>query len=260
MLSRMKPFLAGSSLAGLLLASGGVIAEEELSGPEEDVQESVEVLQQMKEQAPELAARLSEAKGVFIIPDYATASLLVGGSGGEGVMMYKGGTGEWGNPGFYDVGNIDIGAQAGAAAGSIVMLLMSDKAVQSFQEENDFSLTAQAGLTLINWSAQAPATTEDGDALVWSDTEGLLAEASVGIGGISWDEEEAAEYYNVETVTPQDVLAGNIENPHENVLQTEFAEFSTGAPETEEASQMTEPSEADESLEWSDEPSTENDY
>ena len=251
MLSRVKPFLAGCSVAGLILASGGAMANEEeqattaekeyqstsqyesttdqgeqdLSGPEEDVKESAEVLKQLKEDDPELAQKLSEAKGIFVIPDYATASLLVGGSGGEGVLLDRS-QGEWGNPGFYDIGNIDIGAQAGGAAGSIVMLLMSDEAFQNFQSDTEFSLTAEAGLTLINWSAEASAAEDEGDVLVWSDTEGLLAEASVGVGGISWDEEENREYYGQE-VTAEEVLAGNVENPHEDVLQSEFAEFTT---------------------------------
>lgn len=259
MLSRIKPFLAGCSVAGLILASGMATAgneedttatydqedqtvaagteaagtqDQELSGPAEDVQESVEVLQQLKQQEPELAQRLADAKGVFIIPDYATASLLVGGSGGEGVLM-ENRDGEWGNPGFYDIGNIDVGAQAGAAAGSIVMLLMSDEAVRNFHSGTEFALTAQAGLTIINWSAQAAGSTEDGDVLLWTDTEGLLAEASVGVGGISWDEEEASEYYNQQDLTADQVLAGDVQNPHENVLQSEFAEFTTGQSQHE---------------------------
>lgn len=205
-------------------ATGQMTGQEKMSGPAEDVQESAKVLEQLRQQDPNLASKVAEAKGVFIIPDYATASLLIGGSGGEGVLMTQQ-NGEWGNPGFYDIGNIDIGAQAGAAAGSIVAVLMTDKAVDNFRQNTDFSLTAQAGLTIVNWSAQAPATSDDGDVLVWSDTEGLLAEASVGVGGISWDEDEAQEYYN-QQVTADQVLTGGVQNPHEATLQSEFAQFS----------------------------------
>lgn len=260
MSSRIKPFLAGCSLAGLVLASGGALAseteeeqqsgasewqsetssatagsEQDLSGPEEDIQEAAEVLRQLKQDDSELAQRVAESKAVFIIPDYATASLLVGGSGGEGVLLERS-DGEWGNPGFYDVGSIDVGAQAGAAAGTVVMLLMSDEAVQNFRTDTDFSLTAEAGLTIINWSADVAETSEEGDVIVWSDTAGLLAEASVGVGGISWDEEEAAEYYG-QQVTAEEVLAGNVQNPHQQVIETEFAEFSgSGQPSSQDES------------------------
>lgn len=264
MSSRIKPFLAGCSLAGLVLASGGALAseteeeqqtrasewqsetssatagsEQDLSGPEEDIQEAAEVLRQLKQDDPELAQRVAEAKAVFIIPDYATASLLVGGSGGEGVLLERS-DGEWGNPGFYDVGSIDVGAQAGAAAGAIVMLLMSDEAVQNFRTDTDFSLTAEAGLTIINWSADVAETSEEGDVIVWSDTAGLLAEASVGVGGISWDEEEAAEYYG-QQVAAEEVLAGNVQNPHQQVIETEFAEFSGSGQQSGQDESMRSP-------------------
>lgn len=255
MLSHIKPFLAGCSVAGLILASAGAAAnteyeettatdeyqsatvdrtdteyrvekhDKELSDASEDFKEAAEVVKRLKADDPELAQRLNDAHGVFVIPDYATASLLVGGSGGEGILFDRR-DGQWGNPVFYNVGSIDIGAQAGAAAGSLVMLLMSDDAFQNFHSETEFSLTAEAGLTIVNWSATAPATTEEGDIIVWSDMSGLLAEASVGVGGISFDEEENREYYGQE-VTAEQVLAGQVENPHQDVLESEFAEFTT---------------------------------
>lgn len=252
MKSRYRTFLAGCSLTGMILASAGAVANEEeamktdkhaehagamkndqqqasrdLSGPEEDVQESAEVLTQLSQNDPELAQQLADAKGLFVIPDYATAALLIGGSGGEGVLLTNQ-QGQWGNPGFYDIGNIDIGLQAGGAAGAIVLGLMSDQAMEQFRSsDTEFSLTADAGLTIVNWSADAAAATSgDGDVLVWTDTEGLLAEASVGVGGISWDEEEAEEYYG-QSVEAEQVIAGDVQNPHEEVVQSEFAEFST---------------------------------
>jgi lipid-binding SYLF domain-containing protein len=240
MLSSLKSILAAGSVVGLILATGAVMANtgKEKAGAKEDIRESAEVLRELKQEEPELAQKLAEAKGVFIIPDYATASLLVGGSGGEGIMMDNR-EGQWGNPGFYDIGNLDIGAQAGAAVGSIVMLLMTDEAVENFRTDTDFSLTAEAGLTLVNWSADASALSEDGDVLVWSNTQGLLAEASVGVGGIRWDEEENREYYNRE-VTADQVLAGTVEDPHEDVLRSEFAEFTTEGAEYESTTEQSE--------------------
>ena len=224
MLPRYKSTLAGCS-AALLLSPAVALANEEMSGPMEDVQESAAVIQQMRgQQDAELAARINDAKGVFVIPEYATGALLVGGSGGEGVLLTQQ-NGEWGNPGFYDIGNMDVGLQAGVAVGSVVMLLMTDEAVEPFYKDNDIALTAQAGLTLVNWSTQAQGNTEEADVLVWTDTEGVLAEASVGIGGMSWDEDEAREYYQ-QDVTLDQVLAGEVQNPHESTLRTEFAAFS----------------------------------
>jgi lipid-binding SYLF domain-containing protein len=199
-----------------------VYGGEELSAPEEDVYEAVSVAQQMHQDA-QLSDTLAQARGVFIVPDYATAALLIGGSGGEGVMLQND-NGQWSDPVFYDVGGISVGAQAGVAAGSIAFVLMSDEAVAGFLQENNFSLDAEAGLTVINWAAKAEAAAGLGDVLVWTDTEGLLAELSVGVSDINFDEEETARFYG-RTVTPQEVLAGTVHNPHADHLKSEFAEF-----------------------------------
>lgn len=198
--------------------------EEAQKGPQEDVTEAAEVMEQMRQEG-ELAAQLQEAKAVFVVPDYAAASLLVGGSGGEGVLI-RNADGEWSSPAFYDVGSLDIGAQAGASAGSIALLLMTDEAVDNFRKDSDFALTSQAGLTIVNWSASTGASMREGDVIFWSDLEGLQAQASVGVSGIRWDDEENREYYESE-VSAEQVLAGTVENPHEEVMRSEFAAFST---------------------------------
>jgi lipid-binding SYLF domain-containing protein len=201
---------------------GAVFADGSVRFLQEDME--IRTFARLRTEAEDLGARLAEAKGVFVIPDYATAALLVGGSGGEGVLLQRR-DGELTDPAFYDVGSVDIGAQAGASAGAIVLMLMNDEALSTFQQETNFALTSQAGLTIVNWSADTGASSEPGDVLVWSDTEGLMAEASVGVSGISWDEEENRQYYNSE-VTAEQVLAGDVENPHEESLRSEFAEFS----------------------------------
>ena len=239
----------------------------EQAGPREDVQEAAKVVQQMKQDS-RLSEALSKAKGIFIVPDYATASLIVGGSGGEGVLLGNTSAGSttgtgvdatadagmtddvdttagdrdtsygvdtaepvaqsargWSAPVFYDIGSISVGAQAGAAGGSLAMLLMNDEAVASFHSENNFSLNAEAGLTVVNWSPEAEASWGKGDVVVWSDTEGLLGKASLAVEDIHWDEEETRQYYDDESATPRESLAGNVQNPHDTDLQSDLAEL-----------------------------------
>lgn len=190
---------------------------DEIAGPQEDVIEAATVVEEMQEDA-DLRQLLDEARGVFIIPDYAMAALVVGASGGEGVLLAKTG-GTWSNPAFYDVGGISAGFQAGASAGDIAMILMSQQAVNSFLGQNQFALNADAGFSIIDWSARARAQIGRGeDIVLWTDTEGLLAEISIGINDIVFDEEETAEYYG-EAATAAAVLAGEVTNPHPELLQ-----------------------------------------
>lgn len=267
---KLNTMAAGCALSliaipGMALAEGRMSTDK--SGPKEDVQEAAKVIEQMKQDS-ELRGVISQAKGIFIVPEYATASLIVGGSGGEGVMLSNTSAGQstaggvdatadtgvttdvdtttgdrdtsygvdttervagsaegWSAPVFYDIGSISVGAQAGAAGGSLAMLLMNDEAVSSFHSEDNFSLNAEAGLTVVNWSPEAEASWGKGDVVVWSDTEGLLGKASLAVEDISWDEEETREYYDDESATPREILAGNVQNPHDTGLQSRLDEL-----------------------------------
>ncbi len=181
---------------------------EDAHGPREDVQESVQIVQQMQSDA-EVNKLLEQASGIFVVPDYAAAALIVGGAGGEGVLIPKTNN-QWGHPAFYDIGSASLGVQAGVEAGSIAMILMNDKALQSFKQQNNFSLDAEAGLSIVNWSARAEAKAGmKGDIVVWTDTEGLFGEVAIAVSDINWDDDENAAYYG-EEVTAEQIISGNI--------------------------------------------------
>lgn len=74
---------------------------------------------------------MQDAKGVYIVPTYGRAALGVGAQGGAGVLLVKQGS-EWGDPAFYNIGGINIGAQAGAEGGAVAFVLKNDKAIKRF--------------------------------------------------------------------------------------------------------------------------------
>lgn len=203
---------------------GGAFADAD-SGDLDDAQgqvsEAVAVVNQMK-QDPELASTLEQAYGVFIVPDFGQAAAVVGGEGGEGVVLLRQGAepgGEWSAPAFYNFGGISVGAAAGVEAGAIAMLLMSEQAAQMFATEaNNFSLDASAGLTIIDWSAKAEGSADEGDVIVWSDTEGLFAGAAIGVTDVNRDEDENAAYYG-QDVDAQQILSGNVADDRSQTLR-----------------------------------------
>lgn len=197
-------------------------SEQAQADPVQDVGESAKVLQQMRAD-PDMRRVLDEAEGVFIIPDYVTAALILGGSGGEGVLLTRD-DGKWGNPAFYEIGELDIGVQAGVSAGSLAMVLNNAEALNNFETDNNFALNAAAGYSLLNWSERAQAHAGlDGDVIVWTDTEGLLGELSIGVSGISFDEEENQTYYG-QQASAQEILNGNVQDPQEQMLQQALRE------------------------------------
>lgn len=190
---------------------------EELQDAQHDIMEAVQVVQRMKAD-PRMSGLLQRARGVFILPDYGRGALGVGVQGGEGVLVTRKG-GNFSNPVFYNMGGISIGAQAGASGGELAFLLMTDKAVQEFESGKNFSLNADAGLTIVNYSRRAQVSGgKVQDVVVWSNTKGAYAGASVALTDIVVDGQANRAYYGRDSVTPGEIIQGRVENPHNNVL------------------------------------------
>lgn len=165
---------------------------------------------------PELAKAMSEAKGLFIAPDFARGALVAGGRSGQGVLITQNDN-RWEGPAFYNYGAISLGVQAGGSVGEMAMLLMSDQAVESFTQDNNFSLNADAGLTIINWSENTQATVGNGDVIVWTDTEGAFAGGAISVSNIASDDEANQAYYG-QKVTPSAIVKGNVTSKKANPL------------------------------------------
>ena len=155
---------------------------------------------------------LSQAKGVFIVPTMVKGALLVGANGGQGVLVRRNADG-WSAPAFLTVGSISAGLQAGGSAGQVVMLLMTDKAVDDFTQANNFSLGANAGLTVIGYSAKGQAPVGRGDVVIWSNQSGAFAGASTSASDITSNTQEDHTFYG-KTLTTADIVQGNVNAPH----------------------------------------------
>jgi lipid-binding SYLF domain-containing protein len=166
---------------------------------------------------------LRQAKGVFIMPTYGKAALGVGASGGAGVLLVKLPDGMWSDPAFYNSGGISAGVQVGAEGGAVALVLNNDKAVNKFMQKNVFSLNANAGLTVVNWSKVAEGTLGDGDVIAWTDTKGLYGNlVSVGVTDIRYNQKMTSAYYH-QPITVADALAGKHTNANADTLKQTLA-------------------------------------
>lgn len=171
------------------------------------VSDATEVVNRMQAD-PKVAAILRDAKGIYIVPDFTRAALVVGGEGGDGVMLSHTAQG-WTGPAFYDVGGLTAGIEAGISNGEVAFILMSDKAVKNFRQQDKFSLNADAGFNILTYSGNAATTWGTGDIVIWSDTAGLFAGAGVGVADVHWNADRNARYYGAD-VTPDAALTGTM--------------------------------------------------
>ena len=182
------------------------------------VNQSVPVVRQIKQQ-PHFDALLKQAKGVFIMPTHVKGALGIGGAGGQGVLLARGANGGWSDPAFLTLGSISLGAQAGGKAGPTVMLLMTDKALNDFTQANNFSLNANAGLTIVDYSAQGQAPVGKGDVIIWSNDKGAFAGADVSATDITVNKGEDKAFYG-RSVSATQILHGQVTSPKAAKLRT----------------------------------------
>jgi len=154
--------------------------------------------------APELLRR---AHAIFIVPQLVKGGFFVGGEGGSGVMLARTGAG-WSEPAFYTMGSASFGLQIGLETAEVVMLIMSDRALNAFTKD-EFKIGADAGLTVVTLGSNAGIATTanlNADVIVWASSSGAYAGISVN-GSIIKPRDSWNEAYYGSAVTSRELLA-----------------------------------------------------
>ena len=95
-----------------------------------------------------LRENMDKAEGALIFPQILKGGFILGGSGGTGVLLVRDkSTGEWSDPAFYTVGSVTFGLQIGGEATQLVMLAMSERAIQSLLSSS-FKLGADVSMAV----------------------------------------------------------------------------------------------------------------
>jgi SH3 domain-containing YSC84-like protein 1 len=206
--------LSAAAACGLLFSASAFAAQQ--SNAQQVVSDSVQTVHEIRKD-PHFARLLDQAKGVFILPSLWKGAVVVGGEGGQGVLLaHENGT--WSNPAFLSVGSISIGAQVGAKAGPVVMLLMTGKALNDFTQANNFSLNGNAGLTVVTYSAKGQAPVGKGDVIVWSNASGAFAGVNVSGTDISSNPQEDQAFYGHKVTTAQ-IIHDHVNNAKAETLR-----------------------------------------
>ena len=160
---------------------------------------------------------LSRARGVVIVPRALKIALIAGGSGGHAVLVGRTPQG-WSDPAFYTVGGGSLGPQIGVREQTIVVLLMTERALNAFLHESNVTLGASANLTVGQFSASGAAAIGGQNVVVWTDAQGLFIGGSVAGQGFNQDADYNRAYYG-RNVPAIDILAKLVHNPAANRLR-----------------------------------------
>ena len=147
---------------------------------------------------------LGRAKAVLILPQVLKAGFVLGGSGGSGVLMVRDAkTGDWSGPAFYTMGSASLGLQAGASSAEMLMVINSQKALDSLYT-NKLKLGGDASVAVGPKGVGAGASVS-ADFIVYAKAKGAFAGISVDGSVLDVRQKLNAGYYGKD-ITPLDIL------------------------------------------------------
>lgn len=164
---------------------------------------------------------LKNAKGVLIVPQMIKGAFMIGGEGGSGTLLVRGKNGAWSYPAFYTLGAVSFGLQIGGSASEVMLLLMTDKGVDTIVEGARIKLGADLGVAAgpVGGGAEAGVTLGSADVLVYSRSKGAYIGISLEGSVIEPRKSLNKEYYGAEIGSKPIVLDLKYSNSHADGLR-----------------------------------------
>jgi lipid-binding SYLF domain-containing protein len=106
-------------------------------------------LARLKKEVPGSEEVLAKAHGVLILAEVVKAGFVVAGEGGDGELRIGGKT-----VGYYKLGSMSVGFQAGGAKRDIIMAFLDASELKKFQDnDKGWKVGADATVTVVNTGA-----------------------------------------------------------------------------------------------------------
>ena len=110
--------------------------------------EAREALQSLYDNEPKAKEIGDKSAGVLVFPDVTRAGLIIGGSGGHGVLYQKGKA-----VGYYSSGSASIGLQVGVQTFGYAVFFTTDVALKNFQRASGWDIGAAPTVVLVDAGA-----------------------------------------------------------------------------------------------------------
>jgi len=111
-------------------------------------------LTRLYEVVPDARSTVAKAKGVLVFPRVLSAGFVVGAEHGDGVLRVNGR-----NQGYYSTSSGSIGFQAGAQSKAIILLFMTQQALDDFRASNGWTAGVNATVAVANVGANGAVDT-----------------------------------------------------------------------------------------------------
>ena len=221
--------LAASLVALAPIASGCTMGGPGSGAQQDVVDRSTLALQEIlnSTQSRDVVDSLRSARAVMICPQVFKAGFVIGGSGGNCVLMARAAAGSWSDPAFYTIGSGSFGAQAGIQDAEVMIMIMTDRALDAVMQ-NHFKIGGDASLAFATVGAGvggATTTAFRADIVTFSRTRGLYAGVSIEGSVLSPDTDSNVAYYGQPFNAPQIVVRMMANNAGANPLRATLSQY-----------------------------------
>ncbi len=193
----------------LVLLLGLPMLAADKASDDQTLRNAATVLQAMLSSKDVPASVVAKADCVIILPSVKKFAFGVGGTGGRGPMSCRGGknfSGKWSAPAMYTIGGASAGFQIGGTASDVILLIMSQGAVNKVLDSKvkvGTDATAAAGP-----GATASGNMGDADILTYARAKGLFAGVSLDGASLDPDGDANKRIYG-ETVSARQIVTGD---------------------------------------------------
>ncbi|MEY4634280.1 MAG: hypothetical protein RJA55_78 [Acidobacteriota bacterium] len=177
------------------------------------ISDSIIVLDEIMAAADQSVPRsiLEKAVGVAVFPSLLKGGFVVGGQRGKGILSVRDRqTGLWSAPAFLTITGGSIGAQIGAQAIDLVLVVNNDRGLEQLVK-NQFKVGAEAGVAAGPVGREAAAATDiqmRAQILSYSRARGLFAGITLNGATIRQDRDANERFYGTAYRTGQIVFEG----------------------------------------------------
>ncbi len=170
---------------------------------------------------------MKDAQGLLIVPRMLKAGFVVGGEGGNGVLLVKGPNGDWSNPAFYTVAAGSVGLQIGVKDSQVLFIIRSQRAVLSVLKDQ-VKLGGEVGVTAgtLGGGLSGSTTSNMGaDIVSYALARGAFGGGSFEGAVVGKRSDLNSQYYGKD-VTPEEILfQKTVSNPGADDLRAAIAKY-----------------------------------
>ncbi len=167
------------------------------------------------------AETYADARAVILVPDFLEAGLIIGGGGGQCLILARSGPDDaWSVPSFCLVGEASFGLQIGFQKSEIVMMVMNEEALfEMLSGTAKFGGEAGLAMGLLGGGVEGATTLNaDIDIFAFSRAQGLYGGIKLDGGWIEPDDTYNHAYYGRAVTATHIVIDRRVNNPAANAL------------------------------------------